>query len=83
MCVLGNLPRERLKGTSHVLKADGGAGQGKGIMAASGAWVLSVYGIAHLGPDLRVSSLLSVHLYNKRTQEKAIVQMMVQEEFSL
>lgn len=53
-------------------------------MAASEAWVLSVYGIAPLGPGLRVSTLF-VHLYNKRTQENAIVLMMVQEqeEFSL
>ena len=61
VCVLGNLPRERLKGASHVLKADGGAVQGKGIMAASGAWVLRVYGIADLGPGLRVSTLFSLY----------------------
>lgn len=57
---MGNLPRERTC-ASHVLKADGGAVQGKGIMAASEAWVLSVYGIAPLGPGLRVSTLFSLY----------------------
>lgn len=46
----------------------------------------SVYGIAPSGPGFEsFHPLLFVHLYNKRTQENAVVLMMVQEqeEFSL
>lgn len=71
MCCLGqNLPGERSKCAYHILKADGGAVQGKGSMAASGRQVLSVYGIVHLGPGLRVSTSFCLCMCVMKVQKK-------------